>query len=264
MRGRHGELLWIYRALRRRFGPQGWWPGETPLEVIVGAILTQNTAWRNVERAVAALKEARLLSVRGLAGIPRARLARLVRPSGYFNQKTAALKAFSRFLARGYGGSLARMGREPTAALREKLLAVRGIGPETADSILLYAFDRPVFVVDAYTARVLSRHGIAAPRARYGDLQRLIAARIPRRRALYNEFHALFVRVGKEFCRKTPRCGGCPLRQHRGAAGEGAAAPPKRRGGAGGGAGERGGREPGAQPPRSASSRRAKAGLIDR
>lgn len=264
MRGRHGELLWIYRALRRRFGPQGWWPGETPLEVIVGAILTQNTAWRNVERAVAALKEARLLSVRGLAGIPRARLARLVRPSGYFNQKAAALKAFSRFLARGYGGSLARMGREPTAALREKLLAVRGIGPETADSILLYAFDRPVFVVDAYTARVLSRHGIAAPRARYGDLQRLIAARIPRRRALYNEFHALFVRVGKEFCRKTPRCGGCPLWQHRGAAGEGAAAPPKRRGGAGGGAGERGGREPGAQPPRSASSRRAKAGLIDR
>jgi endonuclease-3 related protein len=214
VRRRNGELLRIYRALRRRFGPQGWWPGETPLEVIVGAILTQNTAWGNVERAIANLKEARLLSVRGLARVSRPRLARLVRPSGYFNQKAAALKAFSRFLARDYGGILARMGREPTAALRRKLLEVRGIGPETADSILLYAFDRPVFVVDAYTARVLSRHGIAAPRARYGDLQRLIAGRIPHRRTLYNEFHALFVRVGKEFCRKTPRCAGCPLKDH--------------------------------------------------
>lgn len=211
MRARGGTALGIYRTLHRRFGPQGWWPGETPFEVIVGAILTQNTAWGNVERAILNLKGARALSARGLARLPRARLARLIRPSGYFNQKAIKLKAFIRFLDREYGGSLAGMGREPTAALREKLLAVHGIGPETADSILLYAFARPVFVVDAYTLRVLSRHGLVAPGARYDEVQRHLTARVPKSVRLYNEYHALFVRVGKEHCRKKPRCGECPL-----------------------------------------------------
>lgn len=207
-----GAVIEIYRKLRRRFGPQGWWPGETPFEVIVGAILTQNTAWGNVAVAIANLKKARLLSARGLTRVPRAHLARLIRPSGYFNQKAVKLKAFMAFLNRGYGGSLARMGREPTASLRGKLLAVHGIGPETADSILLYAFDRPVFVVDAYTVYVLSRHGLISPGARYDEVQRYLTARVPGSARIYNEYHALFVRVGKEFCGKRPRCGGCPLK----------------------------------------------------
>ena len=195
----------------RRFGPQGWWPGETPFEVIVGAILTQGTAWANVERAIANLKAARLLSVRGLGRVPRGRLARLIRPSGYFNQKAVKLKAFMAFMRREYGGGLAAMGREPTAPLRAKLLAVHGIGPETADSILLYAFGRPAFVVDAYTVRVLSRHGLLPPGAGYGEAQRYLVSRLPRDARLFNEFHALFVRVGKEYCGRRPRCAGCPL-----------------------------------------------------
>lgn len=211
MKARDGEIRRIYGALHRRFGPQGWWPAETPLEVIVGAILTQNTAWGNVERAILNLKRARLLSVRGLARVSRGRLARLLRPSGYFNQKALKLKAFIEFLRREYKGSLSGMGREPTATLREKLLTVHGVGPETADSILLYAFERPAFVVDAYTVRVLSRHGLIAPGARYDVVQRYLSARLPIRVRLYNEYHALLVRVGKEFCRKRPRCGECPL-----------------------------------------------------
>jgi endonuclease III related protein len=206
-----GAVIAIYRKLRRRFGPQGWWPGETPFEVIVGAILTQNTAWGNVAVAIANLKRARLLSVRGLTRVPRARLARLIRPSGYFNQKAVKLKAFMEFLNQDYGGSLARMGREPAALLRGKLLAVHGIGPETADSILLYAFDLPVFVVDAYTMRVLSRHGLVSPGARYDEVQRYLTAHLPKSARLYNEYHALFVRVGKEFCGARPRCSGCAL-----------------------------------------------------
>lgn len=213
MKAGGADVAGIYRRLRTRFGPQGWWPAETPFEVIVGAILTQNTAWGNVERAVANLKAARLLSARGLTRVPRRRLARLIRPSGYFNQKALKLKAFMAFLKREYGGSLAAMGRAPTAALRAKLLAVHGIGPETADSILLYALGRPVFVVDAYTVRVLSRHGLLPPGARYEEAQRFLTARLPRGARLFNEFHALFVRVGKEFCGTRPRCGGCPLEE---------------------------------------------------
>lgn len=213
MKERCTDVAGIYRRLLTRFGPQGWWPAETPFEVVVGAILTQNTAWGNVERAVANLKAARLLSARGLARVPRRRLARLIRPSGYFNQKALKLKAFMAFLKREYRGSLAAMGRGPTAPLRAKLLVVHGIGPETADSILLYALGRPVFVVDAYTVRVLSRHGLLPPRARYGEAQRFLTARLPRSARLFNEFHALFVRVGKEFCGKKPRCGGCPLEE---------------------------------------------------
>ena len=212
MTGSATAVLRIYHELFRTFGPQRWWPGETPLEVIVGAILTQNTAWGNVERAIANLKKARLLSVEGLAGAPRRTLARLIRPSGYFNQKAVKLGAFIDFLRDEYGGSLRRMARERTPALRRKLLAVHGIGPETADSILLYAFGRRVFVVDAYTARLFSRHGCVEARTPYAEIQRYLMERVPRSVRLYNEFHALIVRAGKEFCGKIPRCVECPLR----------------------------------------------------
>ena len=208
-----GLLLEMYRELHTAFGPQHWWPGETPIEIIVGAILTQNTAWGNVERAIDNLKAARLLSVSGLRRVARHRLARMIRPSGYFNQKAIKLKAFINFLDVEYGGSLKRMGKERTPSLRRKLLGVHGIGPETADSILLYAFGRRVFVVDAYTVRILSRHHLIAERASYDKIQRYLTGRLPRSTRLYNEYHALFVHAGKEFCRRKPRCGECPLKR---------------------------------------------------
>lgn len=206
-------LMPIYRALYRALGPQHWWPGETRLEVIIGAILTQNTAWGNVEKAITNLRNARLLSVTGLRRVRRRTLAALVRPAGYFNQKAVKLKAFISFLDKNYGGSLARMGRTPVTRLREELLNVHGIGPETADSILLYAFKKPSFVVDAYTVRILGRHSLVPVDVSYHEVQRFIAGGVAESVRLYNEFHALIVRLGKDFCRKKPRCDACPLRQ---------------------------------------------------
>jgi endonuclease-3 related protein len=208
---RVNATLRIYDALHKAFGPQHWWPGETPFEVIVGAILTQNTAWGNVEQAIDNLKAARLLSIEGLSRAPGQKIAQLVKPSGYFNQKAVKLKAFIDFLHCEFGGSLARMGRVHTPELRQKLLAVHGIGPETADSILLYAFDRPAFVVDAYTIRIFSRHKLIPEKTTYHDTQRFITTHVPKSVRLYNEYHALLVRLGKEFCRKTPKCESCPL-----------------------------------------------------
>jgi endonuclease III related protein len=202
-----------------------WWPARTPFEVIVGAILTQNTAWSNVERAIANLRRARLLTPRGIERVSTARLERLVRPSGYFRQKTKKLKAFARFLRREYGGSLARMFRAPTSELRVKLLAVHGIGPETADSILLYAGGHTIFVVDAYTHRILGRHGLTQPgsaqpeleqrRPDYEGVRGIVEASLPRDASVYNEFHAQLVHVGKNWCRpRQPRCHECPLQPH--------------------------------------------------
>ena len=189
-----------------------WWPAKTPFEVIVGTILTQNTAWVNVERAIANLRRERLLTPRGLERVPLGRLARLVRPSGYFRQKAKKLKAFVRFLRERFGGSLERMFRTPTAQLREQLLGVHGIGPETADSILLYAGNHPIFVVDAYTKRILLRHGLAGEMAGYEEIRDLFESALPRDARLFNEFHALLVNVGKNWCRaKNPRCSECPL-----------------------------------------------------
>lgn len=206
------ELLQFYNSLFSALGPQHWWPGRTPFEVIVGAILTQSTAWTNVERAIANLRRERLLTPRALERVPLPRLARLVRPSGYFRQKAKKLKAFVSFLRQEYGGSLARMFRTPTAELRSKLLAVHGIGPETADSILLYAAGHRVFVVDAYTKRILLRHGFIAEKASYEDMRGLFERSLPHDVPLYNEYHALLVHVGKEFCRpREARCAHCPL-----------------------------------------------------
>lgn len=202
-----------YRALHRRWGPQHWWPGRSRFEMIVGAILTQNTAWTNVEQAIANLRRARALTPRALDGLPVARLAALIRPAGYFNVKARRLQAFTRYLVLQHGGSLDRLFRPPTAEVRHTLLGLHGIGPETADSILLYAANRPVFVIDAYTRRFLVRHGWARERDSYDDLARRFTDALPRDAALFNEYHALVVRLGKEYCRTHARCAGCPLQR---------------------------------------------------
>ncbi len=202
-----------YDALSLALGPQHWWPARTPFEVIVGAILTQNTAWTNVEKAIANLRRDRLLSPAALERVPQAKLARLIRSSGYFRQKAKKLKAFVRFLHAEFGGSLAKLFRTPTAELREMLLAVHGIGPETADSILLYAGRHPVFVVDAYTRRILTRHGHISEKSGYENIRALFETTLPPGVQLFNEFHGLLVMTGKHWCRtKNPRCHECPLK----------------------------------------------------
>jgi endonuclease-3 related protein len=206
------ELGRFYRVLLKHFGSQHWWPGETPFEIVVGAILTQNTAWTNVEKAIGNLKRAGALTVETMEALPEAELAALIRSSGYFRQKARKLKAFLEYLRRNHGGSLERMFRVPTQRLREELLAIHGIGDETADSILLYGGGHAIFVVDAYTRRILGRHGMIAADASYQEIQELFYRKIPPGAPVYNEFHALLVQTGKQHClRSAPRCAGCPL-----------------------------------------------------
>ncbi|GBE41051.1 putative A/G-specific adenine glycosylase YfhQ [bacterium BMS3Bbin09] len=204
-------LTEIYDRLYGHFGPQHWWPGDTPFEIAVGAILTQNTNWGNVEKAITNLKKEKKLSARALHAISRKKLASLIRPAGYFNIKADRLKHFIDFLADHYNGSMKKMGAEETMSLRERLLNVKGIGPETADSILLYALEKPVFVIDAYTKRILSRHKLVSEKMVYHDLQDIFHENLPQDVKLFNEYHALIVMLGKEFCRPKPKCDGCPL-----------------------------------------------------
>ncbi|MHB8846462.1 MAG: hypothetical protein ACYC7L_17135, partial [Nitrospirota bacterium] len=207
------QLAGIFRALLKEYGPQGWWPGDTPFEVMVGAVLTQNTAWSNVEKAITNLKRAGAMSVSSFRRLSPRELAGLIRPSGYYTIKAKRLDNLMRFLAERYGGSLARMLRDDTATLREGLLSVNGIGPETADAIMLYAGGHPVFVVDAYTKRVLSRHGLLSGHEEYHEVQRFFETNLPGEAQLFNEYHALLVMVGKRHCKKNaPRCEGCPLK----------------------------------------------------
>ncbi len=207
------RLRAMYQAMLETLGPQGWWPGRTRFEVIVGAILTQNTSWGNVARAIENLRRACALTPQALAAIPPVRLARLIRSSGYYNVKAGRVKRFLGFLRDRYGLNLSRMFARRPSSLRRELLAVPGIGPETADSILLYAGRVPTFVVDAYTRRILSRHGLIAPDASYDEMQALFMEALQPNAALYNEYHALLVAVGKEYCRPVPRCAACPLRR---------------------------------------------------
>ena len=237
----HAESLRdYYRALLKRWGPQSWWPANSRFEVIIGAYLTQNTNWSNVEKAIANLKRERMLTITAIRDIHIWKLEELVRPSGYFRQKARRLKGFVEFLDKQYGGSLDKMFAQPTATLRAELLALNGIGPETADSILLYGGNHPVFVVDAYTRRILERHRLIKKKTTYEEICALVesavsnaqpealtvlsAGKDPRhpvsrmsameRSGLaqhYNEFHALIVRAGSEYCRSKPRCEGCPL-----------------------------------------------------
>ena len=204
----------IYRRLSDRFGLQHWWPGETPFEVMVGTVLTQNTNWDNVERAVANLRRAGMLEPHKLAACPLKRLARLIRPSGYFNVKAKRLHALLEWLVPRLRGDVVGSLRPiRTPRLRQELIGIRGIGPETADSILLYALGRKVFVVDAYTRRILVRHRLIRPQAAYDEIQGLFETALKRSAPLYNEYHALIVRLGKELCRpRNPRCEACPLR----------------------------------------------------
>jgi len=202
----------IYRRLDEAYGDQRWWPGETPFEVAVGAILTQNTNWTNVARAIANLKREGVLSPGALRALPADELAWLIRPAGYYNVKARRLRAFLDFLAEDFAGDMAAIAACGLEDLRPRLLAVKGIGRETADSILLYACGLATFVVDAYTCRVLTRHGLAAEDADYDELKELFETNLPTDVRLYNQYHALLVKVGKERCRpREPRCEGCPL-----------------------------------------------------
>jgi len=205
------KLTEIYQLLFDRFGPQHWWPGQTQFEIIAGAILTQNTNWANVEKAITNLKAADRLTPGKLYRFDLSKLAELIRPAGYYNIKAKRLKNFVNWLFENYDGKLANLETLDTERLRVELLAVRGIGRETADSILLYALERAIFVVDAYTARIAFRHQLIEPDADYERLRELFQSNLPQDIQLFNEYHALLVRLGKEFCRPKARCTGCPL-----------------------------------------------------
>lgn len=203
----------IYQKLYSHFGPQYWWPAKTPFEVMAGAILTQNTSWSNVEKAIANLKKHRVLTPQKLRKIPQKKLALLIKPAGYYNIKAGRLKAFVDFLFKYYRGKIRHMLHTDIAVLRRQLLSVRGIGPETADSILLYALEKPIFVVDAYTKRILSRHKLVKEDAAYDEVQKLFSHNLKKGVKLFNEYHALLVKLGKDFCHKTkPKCALCPLK----------------------------------------------------
>jgi endonuclease-3 related protein len=205
----------IYRDLFAHYGEQDWWPGQTRFEVITGAILTQNTAWTNVEKAIRNLKKAKLLSPEKMHQVKIERLSKLIRSAGYFNVKARRLKNFTELLFSNYEGSLSRLFKLDTETLRAELLSVNGIGPETADSILLYAANRPAFVVDAYTKRILLRHKLCKENATYDEIQKNFTKNLRPDKKIFNEYHALIVRVGKELCRpKKPLCTECPLKRH--------------------------------------------------
>jgi endonuclease III related protein len=204
-------LMDIYRRLYEFYGPQHWWPGDTTLEIIVGAILTQNTSWSNVEKAIANLKRHDCLACERLHSLAHEELALLIRSAGYYNIKAQRLKNFFNWLFLEYAGDIDSLFDLAPSVLRRKLLSIKGIGPETADSICLYAFNKPVFVVDAYTARVFGRHLWVEPGSGYEQIQDIFHGGLERDAALFNEFHALTVRLGKDHCKPRPLCAGCPL-----------------------------------------------------
>ncbi|MFA6032824.1 MAG: endonuclease III domain-containing protein [Myxococcota bacterium] len=211
----HGQartLLEIYKALLERFGWRDWWPGDTPFEVCIGAILTQNTAWTNVERAISGMKSAGLLDPEAILSADIGDLAESIRPAGYFNVKAARLRSFAGHLQNAHGGDLLSIAGKGPAGARADLLSINGVGRETADSILLYALEQPVFVVDAYTRRIFGRLGLVREDAAYDEVQSFFMTVLPRDIALYNDYHAQIVELGKTHCKKTrPICGGCPV-----------------------------------------------------
>lgn len=207
------RLQKAYDRLYTAYGPQHWWPGETPFDVLVGAVLVQGVAWPNVERAIANLQAADAMSPLAIHKLPQVELEQLVRPCGYYRVKAGRLRNLIDWLMQHHGGSVEKMLQVETAELRRQLLSVNGIGPETADSILLYAAQRPAFVVDAYTRRVLERHGWIEPGASYDQMKELFEQNLPRDTQFYNEYHALIVAVGNKHCSRTPKCEGCPLKK---------------------------------------------------
>jgi endonuclease-3 related protein len=205
-------LQQAYEKLLARFGPQHWWPAKTRFEMMIGGILTQNTAWTNVEKAIANLRKADALNFDALEKAPPERIAEWIRPAGYFNQKAGYINEMVAMIGHRFDGSLNRLFALDTPALRKELLSWKGMGPETADSILLYAARRPVFVIDSYTKRVCSRHGWCDKKTAYSEMARLFTDNLPKDVRLYNEYHALIVRLCKEYCNSVPRCEGCPLK----------------------------------------------------
>jgi endonuclease-3 related protein len=206
------KLMEAYARMLAAFGPQHWWPGDSPFEIMVGAVLVQNTAWRNVEQAIDNLRDAGVMAPTALYALPAAELAELIRPAGYYQVKAKRLRNLLRFVVEEYDGSLDAMFSRDVASLREELLAINGIGPETADAILLYAGGLPTFVVDTYTHRILARHGWLDYDAAYHDIKDYFESALPTDASLYNEYHALLVRMGKEYCKRTgPKCESCPL-----------------------------------------------------
>ncbi|WP_020674711.1 endonuclease III domain-containing protein [Geopsychrobacter electrodiphilus] len=205
------DLLKIYQKLLAAYGPRHWWPAQTPFEMAVGAILTQNTNWRNVEKAILNLRHAEALSVPALAALPRTSLEGLIRPSGFFRQKAERLQLFTGYLQQHYEGRLELLLQQPLEPLRTELLSLKGIGPETADSILLYAGEHLTFVVDAYTGRIFERLGILCGQKNYAVIRQMFMDILPPEAPLFNEYHALIVAHAKEHCRKKPACTGCPL-----------------------------------------------------
>ncbi|MHC4399834.1 MAG: endonuclease III domain-containing protein [Planctomycetota bacterium] len=201
----------LYQRLLAAYGPQHWWPGDSPFEILIGAVLVQNTSWKNVEKAIGNLKQADLLEPRALYDVPAEELEEWIRPAGYYRVKARRLGNLLRLVVERYDGSLEKMFSTGLSSLREELLGVNGIGPETADSILLYAGALPTFVVDTYTHRVLARHGWIEFEANYHSIKDHFESSLEPDAALYNEYHALLVRLGHLHCRKTPKCDGCPL-----------------------------------------------------
>lgn len=205
-------LLLMYQRMFDRLGPQHWWPAESPFEVMVGAILTQNTSWKNVERAIANLKDVGLMSLPALSALPTALVAEYIRPAGYYNLKAGRLHNLLTWINQHHHGNLEAFLNQPLPQFREQLLAIKGIGRETADSILLYAAHLPIFVVDAYTHRILVRHQVIDPEHDYEAIQELFMDHLPHESGLFNEYHALLVRVGNVYCKKSkPDCAACPL-----------------------------------------------------
>ena len=205
-------LIQIYRKLLKHFGRQHWWPADTPFEVIVGAILTQQTTWKNVEKAINNLRENGLLNISSLTRVNLRRLGKVIRPTGYFHQKAERLKGVCRYIYRNYGDDLDKLFSKPISNLREELLSLKGLGPETVDSIILYAANKPIFVIDAYTKRIAHRLGIT-DLDKYEDLRRYFEEHLPNDLELYQEFHALIVELGKNYCKTKPDCSPCPLKK---------------------------------------------------
>ena len=207
------RLMEMFNLLLDHYGPRNWWPAETELEMMIGAVLTQNTNWKNVKKALENLKKNGLLSLDNLFPVTASELAKEIRQAGYYNIKAKRLKNLINFIADRYHGDLSALLEDETQGLRQGLLSVNGIGPETADSILLYAANRPIFVIDAYTHRILYRHEMAEEQSTYQELQELFMDNLPEDPPLFNEFHALIVETAKDYCRKKPLCDRCPLKQ---------------------------------------------------
>jgi len=205
------KIMNVYNKLFKYFGPQHWWPAETRFEVVVGAILTQNTAWKNVEKAIKNLKKEKMLNCKKIANMDIKKLEKMVQPSGFYKQKAERLKKFCEYLDKNYDSNLNMFFNRSPDEIRTELLSLNGIGNETADSILLYAGEKLKFVIDAYTVRMCERTGIKKVKT-YHQLQNFFEKNLPKNIELYKEFHALIVELGKNFCRKKPGCDGCPVR----------------------------------------------------